>query len=204
MPNTGWIHKHCAMALLRLQQDTRYRLTIIMPTHIPFENNLHHIVRDFLAGDYDFWLSFDSDNPPVLNPLDLLELDRDIIGLPTPVWHYTEKSGERPIYWNAYKKQDDGYTEWPDRQGLQQVDAIGTGCFLVARRVFKHPDMQTGAFTRGLHADGRVEKGNDIMFCERATECGFEIFAHYGYPCRHFNEIELTEVQRAFEGLYRG
>lgn len=199
VPNTGWMHKHVAFALLRLQQDKRFNLTFILPTHTPFENNLHHIVKDFLKGDYDFWLSFDSDNPPLANPLDLVLLDKDIVGLPTPIWHFTEKlPGERPIYWNAYKKVDGGYTEWPNKHGLQKVDAIGTGCFLIARRVFENMEMQKGAFTRKLNADGTVDKGNDISFCERATEQGFSIYAHYDYPCMHFKELELTEIIRAF------
>ena len=147
-------------------------------------------------------LSIDADNPPTQNPLDLVEYDLDIVGYPTPIWHYKgDKPGERPIYWNAYKAKGDAYIEYPIKDGLQKVDAIGTGCFLVARRVFEHPEMQKGVFTRKLFPDGRVEKGNDISFCERARENGFEIFTHYNYPCMHFNELELTEVIRAFEGL---
>lgn len=163
-------------------------------------------MRDFLIGEYDFWLSFDSDNPPINNPLDLVGVDKDIMGCPTPVWHFDEKNkskGERPIYWNGYKRVGDAYKEYEPKDGLQQVDAIGTGCFLIARRVFEHPDMQKGAFTRKLYPDGRVEKGNDIMFCERAKEAGFEVWCHYDYPSMHFNELELNEVVRAFNNLYQ-
>lgn len=203
IPNTGWIHKHCVFALLKLQKDTRYDLTFILPTHNPLENNLHHIVKDFIEGDYDFWLSFDSDNPPTQNPLDLVELDRDVIGCPTPVWHNDGKhKGDRPIYWNAYDYVgEEGYKEHQDKNGLQKVDAVGTGCVLYARRVFENKEMQKGAFTRKLYPDGRVEKGNDISFCERAREQNFEVYCHFGYPCLHFNELELTEVIRAFNDI---
>jgi GT2 family glycosyltransferase len=204
VPNTGYVHKHVAFALLKLQKDSRYDLTIIMPTHNPFENNLHHIVKDFLAGGYDYWLSFDSDNPPMNNPLNLVEFGRDIIGCPTPVWHFDGKhKGDRPIYWNAYDyvPEKDAYKEHGLKEGLQKVDAIGTGCFLIARRVFLNEEMQKGVFTRKLYPDGRVEKGNDISFCERAREQGFEIYSHYDYPCMHFNELELNEVVRAFRSL---
>ena len=161
-------------------------------------------MRDFLKGDYDYWLSFDSDNPPTQNPLDLVEYDRDIIGCPTPVWHFDGKhKGERPIYWNVYDyvKEKGAYREYAKKEGLQKVDAVGTGCVLFARRVFENPEMQKGAFTRKLYPDGRVGKGNDISFCERAREQGFEIYAHFGYPCLHFNELELTEVIRAYGEL---
>ena len=197
VPNKGWIHKGCTFALLKLIQDRRYASNIILPTHNPFENNLHHIIIDFLKGGYDYWLSFDSDNPPTNNPLDLIELDKDIIGCPTPVIHFDKsKLGERPVYYNAYKyvESEDAYTEWPNREGLQKVDAIGTGCFLIARRVFLNKELQKGAFTRKLYPDGTVEKGNDISFCERAQKEGFEIYAHYDYLCQHFNEIEIQEM----------
>lgn len=163
-------------------------------------------MNDFVGGDFHFWLNIDSDNPPLRNPLDLIEYDRDIIGLPTPVWHHTgkESKGERPVYWNAwdYVEQEDAYREHNQKDGLQRVDAVGTGCFLVSRRVFLNQEMQTGVFLRQFNPDGTVYKGNDISFCERARSVGFEVWAHYGYPCQHFNNLELNEVIDAFKNLY--
>lgn len=204
-PAHPYIHKACVHALLRLQKDIRYRLTVILPSHNPFENNLHHIVNDFMDGDYDYWLSFDADNPPLRNPLDLIDYDRDIIGCPTPVVYMDKnKMGDRPIYFNAYKKVPGGYTEWPpDSQGLQKVDAIGTGCFLINRRVFLDPEMRKAPFARKLNEDGTVERGNDISFCERATEQGFEIYAHFDYQCQHFNEIEALEMHKHYTEFFR-
>lgn len=202
-PANPYIHKHVCMVTDKILMDRRYDITIIRPSHNPFENNLHHIVNDFLNRDYFFWLSIDADNPPMNNPLDLIKYDRDIIGLPTPVWHFTEKPGERPIYWNGYDyvPEKDAYREHEPKQGLQEVDAIGTGCFLISRRVFLNNQMQ-GAFTRQLNKDGTVNKGNDISFCEKAKACGFKIFCHYDYPCMHFVELELNEVMKAFKLLY--
>lgn len=207
VPTTGKIHKHVSFALLKLQMDTRYSVRIIEPTHSPSDNNRHHIFNDFLAGGEDYLLMIDSDNPPVNNPLDLIELDKDIMGCPTPVWHFTGKiKGERPIYENAYKyiPGKDAYTEWPNKVGLQKVDAVGTGCILIARRVLEHPGMRKGANQRTLNEDGTVNKGGDIMFCETAKKCGFEVFAHYNYKCLHFAEVELHEVARAFAQMDRG
>ncbi len=191
---------------MKLQLDGRYRLDISLPTDVPLENNQHHIIKDFLKSDADYWLSIDADNPPMRNPLDLIILDKDIIGCPYPIWHYTEKPKERPMYLSAYDyaADEDGYKEHEPKDGLQRVDAIAGGCMLIARRVFEHPDMQKGAFTRKLYPDGRVNKGNDLSFCERAREAGFEIWTHYDYPAMHFNELELTEVARAFQSWKDG
>lgn len=181
-------------------------LTLGTPAERPYENNQHHILRNFWEGNWNYWLSIDADNSPLNNPLDLVELDLDMVGLPTPIWHWTGKSGERPIYWNAYDYDEstDAYREHSVREGLQKVDAVGTGCFLMARRVAEHPDLQHGAFLRKLWPDGTVNKGNDLSFCERARKIGFKIWCHYGYPCRHFQEIDLHEVALAIKGLTNG
>lgn len=206
VPNTGWIHKLVTVVLLKLQGDPRYAKTIFLPTDVPLENNQHHIINDFLKRHDEFWLSIDADNPPMNNPLDLVELDKDVIGCPTPIWHFTDKPKERPIYWGGYDyvEAEDGYKEHEPKDGLQRVDAISGGCMLIHRRVLSHPDMRRGPFVRKLNPDGTVHKGNDISFCERARAAGFEIWAHYDYPCMHFNELELNEVVRAFQAWSDG
>jgi len=205
-PSHPYIHKKIAMVQWKLSQDRRYQLEPMWPSHRPFENNLHLIIKDFIASDCAFWLSMDADNPPLKNPLDLISYNRDIIGLPTPVWHYIgEKNfNERPIYWNGYDyvPEKDAYKEHEPKKGLQKVDAIGTGCFLFSKRVFMNYEMQKGPFLRQYYPDGTVNKGNDFPFCEKAKAQGFEIYCHYGYPCDHFNELSLNEVIQAFKNLY--
>jgi len=204
-PAHPFIHKQVVMASWRLLADRRYQIHPMCPSHNPFENNLHHIVNDFLEGDYDFWLSIDHDNPPLNNVLDLIEYNRDIVGFPTQVWNWSEETlGDRPIYWNAYDyvPEKDAYKEHLPQEGLQNVDAIGTGCFLVARRVLLHPDM-IAPFIRTIYPDGTVHKGPDLTFCEKARSAGFEIFCAYDYPCDHMvgYGLGLNEIVRAFRGM---
>lgn len=206
VPNTGNIHVGLLPILMELGRDPRYKLCLWFPNHRPLENNQHHIINRFAREDFDFWLSIDSDTVPMENPLNLVEYDRDIIGLPYPVPYMTRFPNTLPYYWAAYDydKKTDDYTEhnaYPDK-GLQPVDAIGGGCFLVARRVFLNPSMQTGAFTRKKNPDGTVRRGNDISFCERARDAGFEIFSHFDYPCRHHKRVEMVETIRAYEAAY--
>jgi len=202
VPNLHWVHASVSQALVKLALDRRYPLSFEWPSAVPFENNLHQIVQMLVAGDWTHWLSIDADNPPLNNPLDLVALDKDVIGLPTPIWHYLGKAGERPIYWNVYRwdAAAQAFREWTAREGLQQVDAIGTGCFLASRRVFEHPDMRA-PFMRIWNASGVVEMGNDLAFCRRARAAGFKIWAHFDYPCDHHNELALNDIARALKGL---
>ncbi len=204
-PSNQTIHKTVVETLLKMRLDKRYDLTFLFPSKNPIENNLNNIVNTFMSGYFDFWLNIDSDNPPMKNPLDLVEYNKDIIGLPTPVFHFTgETKKERPVYWNIYDyvPEKDAYTEHQNKQGCHKVDAVGGGCNLISRRVFENPNMRKGAFNRQFYKDGTVHKGNDIMFCERANANGFEIYAHFDYPCKHFSNLELTEVVESFRNLY--
>ena len=104
----GWVHKFSVFSLMKMQGDNRVQATFIIPTHKPYVNNLHKIKNDFLKGKYDFWISFDDDNAPMKNPFDLVFLNKDIIGCPTPVWANI-KVGDYPVYWNALDEKDDGW-----------------------------------------------------------------------------------------------
>lgn len=206
VPNMSWVHKWVTTILLQIVQEElfkrKFRGHIILPTIKPLENCQHMIVMEILNQKYDYWINIDADNPPMKNPLDLILFDKSIIGCPTPVWYYdAKKHGDRPIYWTGYDSVGDEYGEHKTKEGLQRVDAISGGCFCIARRVFEHPDMQNGCFARKVDSNGIVIKGNDISFSERAREAGFELYVHYGCPCRHFSEVELVEVSQAYQGV---
>jgi len=200
VPNgKGWLHKHVHFAVCRMLGDSRYRVRHDCPTHSPYVHNLHKCMNDFLNGEEDYWLSIDNDNPPTNNPLDLVNCDCDLIGFPTPVWH-SAIEGDRPWYFNAVDSHKDGYTPHEPCEGLQEVDAIGSGCFLVSRRVmYALRDEQP--FMRDWGQDGLVKLGGDYSFCRKVKKAGFRIFAHFDYPCLHFNEIEIGEVIRAFGAM---
>lgn len=197
--NTGWIHKSVSFALLKLQQDFRYRCTIIMPTWNPYEHGLNRVVKDMIEvyNEHDFWLNIDSDNPPLNNPLDLVELDKDIIGLPTPVWHDAVR-GDQPYYYNALKEVEDGWKP-AIGEGLTEVDAVGSGCMLIHRRVLE--TMHKPIFMREYDQDGIVVKGHDYLFCQKAKNLGFKVWAHFDYPCTHFIENDLGSQIKAFHSM---
>jgi len=200
IPNQGWIHKLCAFDLLRIDKDPRYDTTIMLPTHSPYDNNLNLIIADFLDGGYDYWLTFDADNPPRQNPLDLVELDKDIMVLPTPQWHSSKEeqaNGDYPIFINAMDEvEGQGFKEHKPKEGLQQIDAGGSGCLLIARRVLLKDHMH---FARIWDAQGRVVQGADFTFCQKAKkQYGFTIWTHYDYLCHHFKELDMVEVIAAF------
>lgn len=172
---------------------------VILPTHTPIENNRNLIVRDFLRGEFSHLLMFDADNPPSRNPLELIELDKDVMILPTPQWHLTAEDGalgKFPIYWNCMDEdlEGDGWKEHSPQSGLQEIDAGGSGCMLIARRVLEQIKRP---FERTWDEDGVCVYGSDFWFCKKAKDHGFTIWTHYAYPCLHFKEVEMGEVYQS-------
>jgi hypothetical protein len=115
--------------------------------------------------------------------MDLVALDKDIVACPTRQYH------EGQLYWVVMRAVDDGYQGYLKKQrGLMEVDAVGTGCILIARRVLENIK---GPFVREWNEDGTQRLGTDFAFCKRAKKKGFRVWAHWDYPCAHFKELNL-------------
>lgn len=205
IPNGDFrIHKQVVYSVYTMLQDQRVESELIMPTFRPITECRQKILYEFLDGDYDFLISIDSDNPPSKSLIDLIFLNLDIVGCPTPIWVGSVNDNYNiPIYLNAMDKHSDGYRSHKpkDSKGLNEVDAIGTGCIIISRRVLvKLKDFQP--FLEQLDDRGLRLIGEDFSFCEKAKKAGFKIYAHYGYICNHFTELEMATVIRSFYDYY--
>jgi len=145
------------------------------------------IVKEFLKGDYDFLLMIDNDNPPPANVLDLVALDKEVIGLPTPI-NMNYIKGLNDIYWNVFKND---YPIKEAGQGLQEVEMVGSGVMLIRRDVLekiKHP------FTTIRNSEDLRIVGTDAAFCQRCKEHDVKIWTHWDFKCRHFKTIDLLTL----------
>lgn len=201
IPNgDGWLHKHVSMLCMRILSDERFKVNIMFPTWKPYEHNLNRCAKQVLDDNYNFWLSIDTDNPCVGNPLDRVEEDLDLVGFPTPV--YNDESEDFPWYFNAMDNKDDGWVPHQDCEGLQKVDAIGSGCFLLAARVLRK--LNPPWFIRSTDKYGIVIHGHDFLFSQRVTNNGMKVYADYLRPCHHFCEIDLlTMIQKISKATKR-
>ena len=199
LPNMGSSHVANSAAVESMMlTDDRVRLHVVRCSAIPVENNQNQVIKQFLAGDWDYWINLDDDQAPVRNPIDLVFMDKDVVGLPTPVFKHDEVEGENPFYWNVYSWDEQEQVHRPHQAkkedgALQEVDAVGSGCWVVARRVLetvKQPML------RRYDDDGIVVMGGDLSFCSKARAAGFKVFAHSDYACRHFKTVDLYELLR--------
>ncbi len=198
VPNQQWVHTQVAVALIRFARAKG--VVIMLPNHRPVENNRNVIVQEFLKGPYQWLFMMDDDNPPINDPLELIQYDKDVMILPTPIWHNRREDLQKakPMFLlNALDQMGQGYVAHAPQQGLQQVDSGGTGCLLIHRRVLeKFREEKVIPFERYVDEEGIVVLGSDLSFCEKVKEQGFTIWAHYDYPCMHYKEVELLTAYR--------
>lgn len=192
----GWIRPELAKAIILMREDKRVELELQFMSHRPSEVNRNLAVKLMLEGNYDYLLKIDHDNPPLKNPLDLVFYDKDVIACPTPTWNDADPNF--PIYFVAVNRTNKGdYREHRIKEGLQEVDAVGSGCMLIARRVLEKVKVP---FERKWNEDATHAGGLDFYFCEKAKKEGFSIWSHYNYPCSHFKELDLIKVLQFYGG----
>lgn len=175
------------------------RVTVTFSDYKPIAHNRNTLVQQMLEGDYQYLLMIDSDTIPQRNPLELCRYNLDIIGLPTPIFNI-RRNPDHPIYWNVGKWNPDTGSWHPlvintdaEGEGPIKVDAVGTGVFLVHRRVLEHPDMR-GPFRRAWDENGLAIRGLDLEMCRRAKEAGFEVWIDIDYTADHFKEVSLRRI----------
>lgn len=90
---------------------------------------------------------------------------------------------------------------------LQKVEIMGMGCCIIHREVLEkigYPWFKYGP----LHENVDLLSTEDIQFCNRAKEEGYDIWAHTGVICGHLLTIEnrrsqikvISPMEAPFEG----
>ena len=186
--NQGYIRPELADVQHNLLTDTRAEVTVKHLNIRPSENARNHSVKLMLDGGYDYLLTIDHDTVPLRNPIDLIALNLDVVGFAVPQWNISDP--DYPIYFVGMDKADGGYTEHKEKDWLQEVDAVGSGCLLLSRKVLEAVEEP---FVRKWK-EGFAVTGLDFYFCEKAKEKGFKVYCHYDYVADHHKELSLLSV----------
>ena len=178
------LHKPCPCAFLTIE---RQRIDKVR----------NYMVQQALLQGVDYLLMIDDDNPIQPETLEmLLEDDKDIVGA-TILSRNPNSQGVHDLcafYSHEHKvdgkklKLYDNITKFKEDGHLHKIDAIGTGCLLIKRKVlekmltkYKHGIFENTAidFKKGITIDGtyydRRTMSEDCEFSERAINCGFEV-----------------------------
>lgn len=164
----------------------------------PVDRARNQIVDWFLKkGNFTHLFFVDSDTVPPINALEkMLEADKDIITGLTPMLQYDKEKKTWGTMFNALKKTEYDKKGNPRTSvvditgGVVPVHRFGASCLLIKRGVFEK--LERPFFKFELNDDGTEHRvSEDIYFCEKAREAGFDLFAHTGIICGHFKSVRL-------------
>lgn len=193
IPHTGQITAGLETRITQWIMEGKYNVKQIFSCIKPTYANRNHIAEEFLKTDAEYLLTIDSDTIPLGNPLDMIEHDKDIVGGVYPTY-----KNDAFIWLACWLDKDGSYKQYPKKEqvGLKQVDALGTGCMLVKRKVLEALPMPF--IDKVREGVGDRELGHDLYFCKRAKEKGFEVWADWSMECEHHKEINLLPLIRLF------
>ena len=167
-------------------KQNKHQIYLVYSGVINVNDNRNIITKRFLESDCDYLLMVDSDNPPIRNPIDLVDLDLDVVACPTPMFT------EGVIKINCFDKIESGYmSKVYEGKDLFECDRVGSGCILIARRVLEKIKCP---FAPKLDEDGIVVESEDMNFSFRAKEAGFKVWGHWDHLCNHFKEVNLLDI----------
>lgn len=198
VPNLGNIATNLAFNWLQWITDKRFQVSIIAPQNvrpIPAARNL--IAKTFLDSECEYLLMIDADMSSNPNLLDLATFDKDVIGA---LCFINKDEGIIPTvherYGHGYKVMDSVSVNT-----LTEVDATGTGCLMIHRRVFEA--MEPPYFEYLLTEEGLLKLGQDYYFCMKAKQAGFRIWVHTKYIAAHYQTVELFATYKRYTNLIK-
>lgn len=198
IPNQNQVSAHMARFIPEMMLDAAMKRTFDITLYFSkvtcVDYNRNTIVKNFLDTECEWLLMMDEDNVPLKNPLELITENKDIIICPTLMFKTT--SGKPAINYNVFMKNGRMWKNiWmtDPKVKAHQVDAGGTGCILIHRRVLENLEAP---FKSKLNKQGFRDVGSDLYFCQRAKKKGYEVWVYWDYACSHYKEIDLNDVAR--------
>jgi len=194
--NQGNIRIELSAILHDFPWQGKYEVMITYPNEKPISNNRNKIVQDFLARkEFDYLLMIDSDIVPPNNVLNLADFQKDII---SPVCFLYQKNVVAPL---ILKKDNQGMyavARHTGNEGLVEVDAIGTGCIMLSRKVLEDVEAP---FEDVFDKQGIRKYGLDLAFCRKAQAKGYRIYCHLDYLANHYVTLDLKKVYESLNNI---
>jgi hypothetical protein len=84
--------------------------------------------------------------------------------------------------------------------GVVEVDAIGSGVMMIARRVLEaipHP------FRNDYDPEGIKTRGLDSNFCRRAKKLGYSVWVDTNNKSSHWTTMDLLVMWETFDGMLK-
>jgi hypothetical protein len=189
---TNWICTDLSAAIFRMSKDPRFDISYYPVRDMrPFElarNQTIRVARDEVKAD---WLiSFDNDNFPYGNPLDIIATakDKHVIGLPSACLH----EGRLETIPRAVSLG-------PTDGDFQKASCVGGGCLMIHKTVWQR--IPRGPYFRWISSEKdegfspEGVEGEDLYFCKLVRRHGIEVWTHTKSVIGHYRTVDLSALR---------
>jgi len=190
IPTTGNIRTELLSFLLNITHNPKYSIRIDTTVSGGICHNRNYLVNRFLQTDSEWLLFCDSDIVPPMDILDMVEDNKNIVSAVNFTWKDNELI---PL---IMKKVRNGYRvdkeSISSKKNLIEADAVGLGCLLIKRGVFKK--LEKPYFEFKYNKKGLLVNGEDFNFCDKTRGMGFKIWIDKRFITNHFNVVNLKSI----------
>jgi hypothetical protein len=203
VPTTSSIVDSQTYLLREIEELYRDKIELVYPSgcvrRVFHDFARNKMAEDFLASDCDILWFLDSDITPPKHVLDLITVHGDkwkLAGLTYPVFMRPPGSDILEVVYTAYKKNAStgnlGLCGVP-KQGTDLLDGLATGCLFIRREVLEK--LERPYFEFKYHeVDREIKEGEDLGFCRKVSELGYQFFTDFALTCRHQKTVDLMDV----------
>ncbi|HIJ66808.1 MAG TPA: hypothetical protein HPP51_00795 [Planctomycetes bacterium] len=194
IPTGGGVHERTAAVAAHLSREENVDMGIMRGR--PGCYNRNNAVRIFLANkQYTHLFFLDSDTEPPLDAIEKLLKCNALIA--TGCYAVQMRDGLR--WAMAYRDSVGKYwlqKKRPSKKIRFRVDAAGAGCLLIHRKVL---EAIKWPWFRWLENEDGTQISDDIFFFKKAAEHGFTAICEPAVECRHYKEMEITQLMKLLE-----
>jgi len=166
---------------------------LYLESHLSVCDGRNRIVKEFLKGTAEYLIMIDDDVVPCEKILGLADHELPIVGSPV----YVNRGEANIPFPNVfiYSPEKQGHEPYPNtfaQTGLVGHErlTVGTGC--ISREVL---EKVRPAFEHRWTEDGTIAETEDLVFCRKAHEAGFRVYADYSRPSEQMVVIAIRHLQ---------
>ena len=187
VPCMDMVNAQFAQSLATLNKTGECAVSFVLGSLIYDSRN--KLAQQALSFEADYIMWFDSDmcfQPNTL--LKLLEDDKDIVsGL-----YFRRAMPYTPVAFSKIAIDEKGEADFEDYKGelsgLHQIGGVGFGCVLMKTDVIMECMAKYGTCFSPI-----AGYGEDLSFCWRAQQLGYEIWLDADVKCGHCGHIVVTQ-----------
>lgn len=166
---------------------------LYQPGNLSVAMTRNRIVKRFLETDYTMLAMVDDDIAPPINFVEMLRPhlgEYAMVSLPHPAPHPADPS---VMCLTVYDESPgEGYRPKGLWQGINDADAVATGCVLISRTALE--ELGPAPFRVSADPDATVTS-DDFLFCQDLKAAGFKVGAVWeGRPIDHFHVASLAPI----------